>query len=57
VIAVDANILIYAHVRSFAQHPAARSWLSVVKVERDADDHDERGAALLGQFGATSAPR
>ena len=24
---VDANILIYAHVRSFAQHPAARGWL------------------------------
>jgi uncharacterized protein len=24
---VDANILIYAHVSSFAQHPAARGWL------------------------------
>jgi uncharacterized protein len=27
VILVDANILIYAHVSSFAQHPAARGWL------------------------------
>jgi toxin-antitoxin system PIN domain toxin len=24
---VDANILIYAHVNSFNQHPAARDWL------------------------------
>jgi toxin-antitoxin system PIN domain toxin len=27
VILVDANILIYAHVSSFAQHPSARGWL------------------------------
>src|SRR5215831_7453097 len=27
VILVDANILIYAHVSSFAQHPVARDWL------------------------------
>jgi toxin-antitoxin system PIN domain toxin len=27
VILVDANILIYAHVRSFDQHEAAREWL------------------------------
>jgi predicted nucleic acid-binding protein len=27
VILVDANILIYAHVSSFAQHPIARDWL------------------------------
>jgi predicted nucleic acid-binding protein len=27
VILVDANILIYAHVSSFAQHAAARRWL------------------------------
>jgi toxin-antitoxin system PIN domain toxin len=27
VILIDANILIYAHVNSFAQHPAARDWL------------------------------
>jgi len=27
VILVDANILIYAHVSSFAQRPAARDWL------------------------------
>jgi len=27
VILVDANILIYAHVNSFSQHPAARDWL------------------------------
>ena len=26
-ILVDANILIYAHVESFAQHNAARAWL------------------------------
>ena len=26
-ILVDANILIYAHVESFAQHKAARAWL------------------------------
>ena len=26
-ILVDANLLIYAHVSTFAQHPAARSWL------------------------------
>jgi predicted nucleic acid-binding protein len=26
-ILVDANILIYAHVNSFAQHDAARFWL------------------------------
>ena len=26
-ILVDANILIYAHVKSFAQHKAARLWL------------------------------
>ena len=26
-ILVDANILIYAHVSSFAQHPIARDWL------------------------------
>jgi uncharacterized protein len=24
---VDANLLIYAHVSSFAQHPIARDWL------------------------------
>jgi len=27
VILVDANILIYSHVESFAQHQAARAWL------------------------------
>jgi toxin-antitoxin system PIN domain toxin len=27
VILVDANLLIYAHVGSFAQHPRARDWL------------------------------
>jgi len=27
VILVDANLLVYAHVRSFAQHEAARRWL------------------------------
>jgi predicted nucleic acid-binding protein len=27
VILVDANILIYAHVSSFAQHRVARDWL------------------------------
>jgi hypothetical protein len=27
VIFIDANILIYAHVNSFAQHPTARDWL------------------------------
>jgi uncharacterized protein len=27
VILVDANILIYAHVESFAQHQVARAWL------------------------------
>jgi len=27
VILVDANLLIYAHVASFSQHSAARSWL------------------------------
>jgi uncharacterized protein len=27
VILVDANILIYSHVRSFSQHEAARDWL------------------------------
>ena len=26
-ILIDANILIYAHVSSFSQHPAARDWL------------------------------
>ena len=26
-ILVDANILIYSHVESFAQHQAARAWL------------------------------
>lgn len=26
-IAVDANVLVYAHVRSFRQHDAARAWL------------------------------
>ena len=26
-ILVDANLLIYAHVRSFPQHPQAREWL------------------------------
>ena len=26
-ILVDANVLVYAHVRSFAQHPVARAWL------------------------------
>ena len=26
-ILIDANLLIYARVRSFAQHPAARDWL------------------------------
>src|SRR5262245_10276771 len=35
VILVDANILIYAHVSSFAQHPAVRGWLSVVKTEQE----------------------
>jgi uncharacterized protein len=27
VISIDANLLIYAHVSSFAQHPPARHWL------------------------------
>jgi toxin-antitoxin system PIN domain toxin len=27
VILIDANVLIYAHVRSFAQHEPARDWL------------------------------
>jgi predicted nucleic acid-binding protein len=27
VILIDANILIYAHVSSFAQHGRAREWL------------------------------
>jgi toxin-antitoxin system PIN domain toxin len=27
VILVDANLLVYAHVRSFAEHEAARRWL------------------------------
>jgi toxin-antitoxin system PIN domain toxin len=27
VILVDANLLVYAHVRGFAQHEAARAWL------------------------------
>jgi predicted nucleic acid-binding protein len=27
VILVDANVLIYAHVNSFAQHRGARDWL------------------------------
>jgi uncharacterized protein len=27
VILIDANLLIYAHVSSFAQHPQAREWL------------------------------
>ena len=26
-ILVDANLLIYAHVASFPQHPSARNWL------------------------------
>lgn len=26
-IAIDANLLVYAHVRSFDQHDAARAWL------------------------------
>ena len=35
VILVDANILICAHVSSFAQHRAASGWLSVVKPEQE----------------------
>jgi len=27
VIAIDANLLVYAHVTSYAQHDAARTWL------------------------------
>jgi toxin-antitoxin system PIN domain toxin len=27
VILVDANILVYSHVESFAQHDTARDWL------------------------------
>jgi uncharacterized protein len=27
VIAIDANLLVYAHVTSYAQHEAARAWL------------------------------
>jgi uncharacterized protein len=27
VIAIDANLLVYAHVASYAQHEAARAWL------------------------------
>jgi hypothetical protein len=27
VIAIDANLLVYAHVMSYAQHEAARAWL------------------------------
>jgi uncharacterized protein len=38
VILVDANILIYAHVSSFAQHPAARGWL----------DHQLNGSGPVG---------
>lgn len=26
-IAIDANLLVYAHVKSYAQHEAARAWL------------------------------
>ena len=26
-IVIDANLLVYAHVRSYAQHEAARAWL------------------------------
>jgi toxin-antitoxin system PIN domain toxin len=38
VILVDANILVYAHVSSFAQHQAARDWL----------DQQLNGAAPVG---------
>jgi uncharacterized protein len=38
VILVDANILVYAHVSSFAQHGAARKWL----------DQQLNGSALVG---------
>jgi uncharacterized protein len=38
VILVDANILVYAHVSSFAQHDAAREWL----------DQQLNGPALVG---------
>lgn len=37
-ILVDANILVYAHVSSFAQHGAARKWL----------DQQLNGSALVG---------
>lgn len=37
-ILVDANILIYAHVSTFAQHDAARDWL----------DHQLNGSAPVG---------
>jgi len=29
VILLDANLLVYAHVRSFQQHAAARTWLDI----------------------------
>ncbi len=38
VIAIDANILIYAHVSSFSQHEAAREWL----------DHQLNGTGPVG---------
>jgi hypothetical protein len=38
VILIDANILIYAHVNSFAQHRVAREWL----------DHQLNGSAPVG---------
>jgi uncharacterized protein len=37
-ILIDANILIYSHVDSFAQHKAARDWL----------DHQLNGSTLVG---------
>lgn len=37
-IAIDANILIYAHVSSFSQHEAAREWL----------DHQLNGTGPVG---------
>jgi toxin-antitoxin system PIN domain toxin len=38
VILVDANILIYSHVESFAQHKSARDWL----------DHQLNGSTRVG---------
>ena len=43
-ILVDANLLVYAHVGSFAQHAAARGWLSAAyRTER----HQEILAPLM----------